>query len=140
MRSRLTVLLVVLTGAAGLARAEDAAEDERQKLIGTWTGNCGPLKITLTITAEEISAVQDGKKDLGAGTYAIDPEKKHLDATRTRGPDARGTHLGLYKLEGDVLQWCVNRPRQGRPKEFRQGPRDGGGWLVVLNRVKAPEK
>jgi uncharacterized protein (TIGR03067 family) len=117
---------------------DKATQDDRQKLIGVWTGNWGPLRITLTITPTEITAVKDGKEDMGAGTYVIDTDKKHLDATRTRGPDAKGTHLGIYELEGDVLKWCVNRPKQGRPQEMRQGPRDGGGWLGILKRVPTP--
>jgi len=137
----LGILMSLLLGARNAWPAEkgrapdEAAQDDRQKLIGVWTGNWGPLKITLTITPTEITAVKNGKEDLGAGTYVVDPVKKWLDATRTRGPDAKGTHLGIYELEGDVLKWCVNRPKQGRPKEMRQGPQDGGGWLGILKRV-----
>lgn len=139
MARRWLAFLVFLAGTLSAGWAADAAQDDKQKLIGTWTGNWGPLKVTLTITATEITAVdENGKKDMGAGTYVIDPVKKHLDATRTRGPDAMGTHLGIYQLEGDVLKWCVNRPKQGRPAEMRQGPRDGGGWLGELKRVKTP--
>jgi hypothetical protein len=104
---------VVLAVALSDGWAGDGAQDDRQRLVGVWKGNWGPLEITLAITPTEIAAVEQGKGDLGAGSWVIDPDRNFLDATRTRGPDARGTHLGIYQLEGDELKWCVNRPKQG---------------------------
>jgi len=146
----MTTVIPVLGILAGLflaTAAENADLAERKKLVGVWKGYAvegtgekpvGPVKLTVTITMEEISAVQDDKQDLGAGTYKLDlsANPKRLDGTCARGQVPKGKYLGIYKLEGDVFKWCTAMPRtQEPPKEFRTGK---GVYLMILKREPQP--
>ena len=116
----------------------------RKKLAGTWRGfavegmgekpDQGPVKLELTITENEISAVKDGKEDMGAGTYRIDPSQSPawFEGTRTKGAGPKGPYLGIFRLEGDTLRWCVANPRAPRPTEFKTVK---GQFLMILKRV-----
>ena len=80
--------------------------------------------------------VEDGKKNLGEGTFTIKHTKegKQLDATRTKGQGGRGTYLGLYSLDGDTLKWCVgNPPGKTRPAELQS---KSGQFLMILTRQR----
>ena len=92
----------------------------------------------MTIKGNTITALEDGKKDLGEGTFTIKHtrEGKQLDATRTKGPGSKGgsTYLGVYSLEGDTLKWCVgNPPGRNRPAELQSKT---GQFLMVLTKEK----
>jgi hypothetical protein len=41
--------------------------------------------------------------------------------------------MGIYRLEGDKLTWCVNN-RGSRPQGFQGG---NGNWLLTLTRVES---
>lgn len=41
----------------------------------------------------------------------------------------------IYKLDGDMLYWCVSNPRKDRPSEFR-AKGGQGQFLLVLTRKK----
>jgi uncharacterized protein (TIGR03067 family) len=126
--------------------ADDAALAERQRLVGVWKGHAvegtgekpgGPVKLTVTITLEQISAVQDDKKDLGAGSYKLNPaaQPKRLDGTYVRGQVPKGLYQGIYQLEGDTLKWCTALPRgKEPPREFRT---EKGIYLMILKRERS---
>jgi uncharacterized protein (TIGR03067 family) len=71
---------------------------------------------------------------LGAGTFTMtgDGKSGNMDAVYTDGPRAGETCLGIYKLDGDSLIWCVNN-RGGRPQSLNGG---NGNWLLTLTRVQ----
>lgn len=145
MKAHLIVLAGSLAAFLGWA-ADDAALAERKKLVGVWKGHAvegtgekpgGPVKLTVTITMEKISAVQDENKDLGAGSYKLDPDAKpkRLDGTYVRGQVPKGFYQGIYQLEGNTLKWCTALPRiKDPPKEFRT---EKGIYLMVLQREPA---
>jgi uncharacterized protein (TIGR03067 family) len=74
-----------------------------------------------------------GGGNLGAGTFTMtgDGKSGNMDAVYTEGDRSGQVCLGIYKLTGDTLIWCVNN-RGGRPQSFSGG---GGSWMLTLNRV-----
>lgn len=137
------LLLVVVILPLGL-RAGEA--DDAKKLNGTWKGwvvegrgddpKQRRWRIELTIKDNKITGIEDGRKDLGEGTFAIKhtKESKQLDANRTKGPGASGNYLGIYSLEGNTLKWCVgNPPGRLRPEELRSKT---GQFLMILTKDK----
>ena len=117
----------------------------RKELVGTWRGyavegagekpNQGPVKLELTITETEISAIKDGKQDMGAGAYHLDlgQSPAWLEGNRTRGAGPKGPYLGIFKFDGDTLKWCVANPHYPRPTEFRTVK---GQFLLILKRAE----
>lgn len=142
--TRLLTFLALFVAAPLLAaEAEDA-----KKLEGKWSGwvvegrGENPIqrrwRVELTIEGNKITAIEDGKKDLGEGTFTLKHTRdgKQMDATRTKGNGSRvgSTNLGIYSLEGNTLRWCVgNPPGKERPTELRSKT---GQFLMLLTREK----
>ncbi|MBI5383501.1 MAG: TIGR03067 domain-containing protein [Verrucomicrobia bacterium] len=136
-------IVLNLPGTAAVAADDDAAA--RKKIVGTWRGfavegagekpDQGPVKLEVTITETEISAIKDGKEDMGAGAYKLGlaQSPQGLEGTRTRGLGPKGPYLGIFKLEGDTLKWCVANPRYPRPTEFKTVK---GQFLLILKRAE----
>jgi uncharacterized protein (TIGR03067 family) len=144
-RFRLFALAILTFPSASLFAGE---ADDLKKLSGVWKGwvvegrgddpKQRRIAIQLTIKDNTIIAIEDGKKDLGEGTFTIKHSRdgKQLDATRTKGPGSKSgaTYLGIYSLDGDTLKWCVgNPPGKARPDELRSKT---GQFLMVLTRGK----
>jgi uncharacterized protein (TIGR03067 family) len=136
--------LVLLVPTSGFA----AEADDLKKLTGVWKGwvvegrgddpKQRRWQVELTIDGNKVTGLEDGRKDLGAGTITIRHTRdgKQLDATRTKGSASRAgsTYLGLYTLEGNTLRWCVgNPPGQARPTELRSKT---GQFRMVLTKAK----
>lgn len=101
-----------------------------------WRGNIeGRGRIELTVNGNTIIGRETGGGDrgLGAGTFTMTGDGKtgNMDAVYTEGDRAGQVCLGIYKLDGDTLLWCVNN-RGGRPQSFSSG---GGNWLLTLTRA-----
>jgi uncharacterized protein (TIGR03067 family) len=150
VRGSLGAALVVCGALAAAGADGEADKAAREKLVGVWTGHVvegasdnpdrGVMKLTLTITGEQISATaKDGAEDLGAGTYMISlaSDPPQLDASRKRPNGQVESHEGIYSLQGDILKWCVTNGRaRKRPEEFTTKP-GGGQFLLVLRRQAA---
>jgi uncharacterized protein (TIGR03067 family) len=148
---RPVVACVILLGSGAWATERDnepAVKAELKKLEGTWEGYAvegkgekpdrGPVHIRITIAGDKISAVDLGnkEKDMGSGTFKIDPTKqlKEIDATGIVLPGKREkTYQGIYELDGDTLKWCVDNRQKERPTEFRTV---SGNFLLILKRKK----
>lgn len=144
-------LALILFAAPALAVAQpppDAVKAELAKLVGTWEGYAvegagerpdrGPFHLRITITETKMSAIDlgNGNKDMGSGTFRLDPSQplKELDATGVVFPMKKErTYRGIYRLDGDTLKWCVDNRQKDRPAEFRT---TGGNYLLVLKRKK----
>jgi uncharacterized protein (TIGR03067 family) len=88
-----------------------------------------------TVTGREFGR-GGGGEGLGSGTINMtgDGKSGNMDAVYTEG-DRRGqVCLGIYKLDGDTLVWCVNN-RGTRPDSLQSSRR--GNWLLTLSRVTA---
>jgi uncharacterized protein (TIGR03067 family) len=129
-----------------MAGAEDAADRDRDQLVGTWQGfvvegrganpNDGPVKIEVVITRDRITARDlRADKSLGEGTYKLDSAKKlkEIDATGSVSGRRSRTFLGIYEIEGDTLKWCADNVGKGRPAEFLS---QRGQYLLILKRQK----
>lgn len=123
------------------------ADKPEPTLDGTWRGYAvegkgekpdrGPVHMELVVKGDVMTATQlgDTGKDLGEGTYTrgTEGDLKTMDGTRTKKPGAGQKYLGIYKVDGDTLYWCVGTPRNPRPKEFETKK---GQFLVILKREK----
>ena len=150
-----TTLAAALLLAAG-ARADDAADKERQKLAGTWkvvsaeaNGQKVPAELLgdfcFVITADKLTRKRGDRVESAAG-YRLDPTKspKWIDMTgQTDGKDR--AIPALYELDGDTLKLCVRndyKTRDGKPREnpVRPTKLDGGAGteqvLMLLRREK----
>lgn len=120
------------------ARADDASE--RKILEGTWVGkvtNAGTPDRAGTgtmVTMQQVvfkngvitasGGMKGGVDDLGVGTFTLNLKEnpKHLDAVGTDGKTKDKTYQGIYKLEGDTLEWCASNPGIPRPTKFYTKP------------------
>ena len=154
MRQPLAVLTVVLLCCAFLvvyAHGDESSKpaasepDARKQLIGIWRGYAvegkgetpdrGPAKLQLTITEKSIHGIEikaGERVDHGEGAFTLDlaADPKVLDASQTGERGRARAYLGIYKLEGDTLKWCVS-PQKKRPATFETGK---GQFLMILKR------
>ena len=91
------------------------------------------------ITFEEARyTIRDGGKVLVEATFKLDPSKKPktFDLTITSEGDNKGkTQLGVYKIDGDTLMFCIAPFDGARPTEFAS-EKGSGRILTTYKRVK----
>jgi uncharacterized protein (TIGR03067 family) len=153
-------LLTALFACSVVAADSPEIAVEKKKLDGTWVGGVkgggggsgkgkgkgGPsgaggqgmmVNITeLIIKDGKITAKGDRGSDFGAGTYTLNlgANPKTLDAIGTGGKSAGKNYLGIYKLNGDTLEWCAANPNIPRPKDFSTTPQVQ--FHMILKRQK----
>jgi uncharacterized protein (TIGR03067 family) len=143
----LTLLsLVACLFAVQAAFAQSPDENaERKRFVGLWKGfavegkgenpNRGPVQIELTISETTIKGLQirkEGNVDHGEGTYALDlkANPRVLDGTKTNERGRKDSWLGIYRLEGDTLYWCVAKKQHPTTFETVKGQ-----FLLILKRA-----
>lgn len=118
------------------ASAADKSPDELKKIEGTWVGGvrnpAGKGKGGGTMVAISEFVVKDGKivsckdgKGLSLGncdSMKLDPSGKTLDATGKVKNGKTGDFKGIYRVNGDKLEWCAANPGIDRPKDFFTTP------------------
>lgn len=146
MQMQLIVLFSFVVWLNSAIAVEPDPADEVKKFTGTWKGyvvdgkgekpNQGPVKLEITVKGDTITAVQQGSKDLGEGTFTLKllKDQKQIDAVRSKNPGKGQTFLGIYSLEGDTLKWCVTTRKKERPTEFITKT---GQFLLILKRDKS---
>ncbi|MBL9091708.1 MAG: TIGR03067 domain-containing protein [Planctomycetaceae bacterium] len=107
-----------------------------------WRGSIeGRGQIELTVTGNQIVGREMGPggpgRSLGSGTFTMtgDGRLGNMDAVYTDGPQRGQTCLGIYRLEGNTLVWCVSNRNGRRPQTFAGG---NGDWLMTLTRAPTP--
>lgn len=145
MARLLTVGMVALGLAA--AAADDTERDELARLNGTWKGVSvvADGRDLPKVEAEAMVLKVAGEKytlktidQQIEGTHKLDPaaKPKRIDATRTKGPDAGQTMLGIYTLTDDTFTVCFAAPgKTERPTELKSAP-GSGHRLITLKREK----
>jgi uncharacterized protein (TIGR03067 family) len=140
-RDRLKVLLALsVLGMVAFGvrqvRADEAAETDEKKILGTWTvvsfAEGGEKADSEKIKDMEVTFTADGRYTVKQGateqefTYTLDPAQKPKEFN---GKNSKGLMAaGIYKLEGKKLTICFPRGRGDRPTEFASEK----GTLVVL--------
>jgi len=113
-----------------ISAAQDDAKNEMTLLEGEWSmasgqANGQAMPQELVKTGRRVA--KDGETTISIGgqvyfkaKFSIDPTQKPkaIDYTMTEGPTKGKTHLGIYELDGDTVEFCFAAPGQDRPKEF----------------------
>lgn len=133
-----TVRLLLLTTLGLLAGSAHAQSDQadRAKLDGTWVGGvrapAGKAKgnsatmvniSELTIKDGKIVACKDGNGvSLGnCESVKLNPAAKTMDAVGNT-KEKKGVFEGIYRFNGEKLEWCAANPGIARPKDFFTTP------------------
>jgi uncharacterized protein (TIGR03067 family) len=128
------------------------ADQELEKLQGTW------MQIALEENGEEIAPDKEmrliiaDRTIIAARTSGPEPRSDvvriQLDPTQTpgeidlialEGPRKDKPQQGIYRLDGNILQLCLDLSGRGRPSEFDTKPRSAHR-LIVLRRPKPARK
>jgi uncharacterized protein (TIGR03067 family) len=150
MRRGLLVLAVALAAAADKPKPDEKAE--LAKLQGTWKvvsveedGKPLPAEEVRgwSLTVEGPNYTFRNGREAVEGTYKLNPLQNPgaIDATRGSGAAKGKTLWGIYRVAGDDLKICFNKPgEEVRPKELKTGGEGGGHRLYVFQRVKKPPR
>jgi uncharacterized protein (TIGR03067 family) len=145
--------LLALTLGAVAAPGKDKKEDkddakamEGEWKVTTWEqgGTALPAESlegsTWTVKGDKYTFVMGGNTE--EGTFKLDPAKKPatIDLDITAGNCKGNNQVGIYKIDGDTITLCFNRPgATGRPTEFKS-TEDGDTFIVTtLKRKKKDE-
>jgi uncharacterized protein (TIGR03067 family) len=138
MKKRALVIFAVVLSLGGDTRKDDAAQQERDKLKGTWMAVSYEWEGTkldekdfkdlrLVIQGKRFAFLRRGHEKAAAkGTFRIDPTKKPktIDLTYDAEPgleEWKVTVFGIYELDADTLKLCIGKKR---PMEFKTTPDD----------------
>jgi uncharacterized protein (TIGR03067 family) len=134
--------LVMSLGAPG---EKDAAKKDAPSIVGEWDGEKAirggmerPIPeggIKVIFAADGKVTFKEGSKDAEEGTYKVDAKKNPAEI-EIMPPKAGGTHIGIYKIEGDMLTICMaDKDSTDRPTKF-ESPDGSNIFLATLKRVK----
>jgi uncharacterized protein (TIGR03067 family) len=127
MRVLPVIAVLVLVGAGG---AQDAVKKEMALLEGEWSmvsGEANGFSMPEEMVKSGKRVARDGETTISMGgrvyfkaRFSIDPTSrpKAIDYRMTEGPTKGKTHLGIYKLDGDTLEFCFAAPGKDRPTDF----------------------
>jgi uncharacterized protein (TIGR03067 family) len=149
MKTKLPVLLAaLLLPSAGRAGGE-AGRADLEKLQGTWTFEAYEEGAKKTPAAElkgkriffgaNQFIISKGEELLQVGTIKLDPTDGHrdVDAAILAGPHKGNTMLGIYRINGDKLTFCVDPEGNDRPSSFKTR-KNTNVFLAVYQRVVRP--
>lgn len=132
-----------------LERVKPNAADERVKLGGDWfleslTVDGAPDKGRPAFEAHTFTGGRLARAGgAGESEFALDPARspKHIDFTEVKPGGGRGpVSPGIYKLDGDTLQWHAGKPgATNRPVDFTPSKPGTGHTLAVFRRARPPE-
>jgi uncharacterized protein (TIGR03067 family) len=119
----------------------------QSRLAGTWRGwvvdgrgenpDGGHMQMELRVEGNRMFGreigTQRAPQGLGDGEFTIagSGDSGTLDAVATTGQHAGREYLGIFRLEGDTLHWCVNNRNGARPTEHETGR---GNYYMILRR------
>jgi uncharacterized protein (TIGR03067 family) len=144
-----TPLAVHAAKGAGNAVAADDAKDKKKdneadstKLKGTWkvvstmadgVEQTEEHKFKVSFDGEAFTVQIEGVDHL-KGTLSLDAsaDPKTIDLSFTEGPHKGDRMLGIYKWDGEKLNWCTTMPKgKTRPTEFTTTSGSGHRLFVL---------
>jgi len=142
--------LLALTIGAAAAPDKDKKDDKDdvKKMEGSWKvetweqgGTALPAEglegSMWTVKGDKYTFTMGGNVE--EGTFKLDPSKKPMtiDLDITAGNCKGNTQPGIYKIDGDTMTFCFNRPGgTGRPTEFKSTEEGDTFIVVTLKRAK----
>ncbi|MBI2806477.1 MAG: TIGR03067 domain-containing protein [Planctomycetes bacterium] len=149
MRRMFTMVALMSTFLFGACLLDAVAQGAKgaKAVQGSWSQTKGTAKITLAFAGDKFTLTKsrDDKKETINGTFKVDPSKTPhtIDMTVTDGTSRQvekykgKTSLGIYKVDGDKLQWCANEPgKDGRPAAFPNEDGDKTHLYLTFERDK----
>lgn len=67
----------------------------------------------------------------GVFNIDVEPTPHHIDIEFVEGPEAGNTNRGIFALEGDRLEICLDMNGKRRPTEFATKPKAGHAYEVL---------
>jgi uncharacterized protein (TIGR03067 family) len=142
----LVALSLGVVAAPGKEKKED--KDDAKKMDGDWIvtaweqggaplGAGGLDGCTWTVKGDKYTFVMGGNVE--EGTFKLDTGKKPptIDLDITAGNCRGNKQEGIYKIEGDTITFCFNRPgATGRPTEFKSTAEGDTFIVATLKRKK----
>jgi uncharacterized protein (TIGR03067 family) len=128
--------------------ADDPAQDDLDKLQGTWQ------LVAMEVEGHEVPAEELGGRTAEyrgnrlllragdavrrRGLVTLDPSRnpKAVNTWDQDGPFEDQTVPGIYELDGETLKVCFARPGEPRPKEF--GTKGDNGFLYCVYKKSKP--
>src|SRR5262249_47022751 len=124
-------------------------KNDQDKMQGVWEttamevngqdmhANGVRLKFSFKGNKITVDGDEEIKKDYGAFSFKLDPDKKPkaIDMTVTAGERKDTVIEGIYEFKGDALRICSKLDAKERPKEFKS-PEGENIVLMVLKRAK----
>jgi uncharacterized protein (TIGR03067 family) len=117
-------------------------------LQGTWKGArftegdgsnaSNGVKVEFTFKDNTLVGRKESQAPIGEATFTLSADGKTIDAVGTSGGYRNKTYLGILKLEGDRLLWCMSgsgAKDQKRPTGFTANA-GSAQYLIVLTRQK----
>lgn len=139
----LALALLALSGGEGFPAAQ---EDTAKALQGSWTGErftegtgkdgAKGEKVDFTFKDGVLVGRKASGSLIGEAAFVLSDGGKAIDATGSTGGYRGKTFLGVLKIEGDTLAWCMNGTAgkdRKRPGGFTADP-GAAQYLIVLKR------
>ena len=132
MRTMIFVIVALSLNAA--FGDDDAVKKEMAQLEGEWTmvsGSADGQSLPDDLVKDAKRVAKNGETTVTIGgelyfkaKFTIDPTKKpkSIDYVMNEGPTKGKTQLGIYKLDGDTVEFCFAGPGDDRPTEFSSKP------------------
>jgi uncharacterized protein (TIGR03067 family) len=141
------LLALTLGAVAAPDKEKKEDKDDLKKMEGEWQvtaweqgGNSLPAEAvegsTWTVKGDKYTFVMGNNTE--EGTFKLDAGKKPptIDLDIMSGNCKGNNQVGIYKVEGDTITFCFNRPgATGRPTEFKS-TEDGDTFIVATLKRK----
>ena len=128
-------------------RATFLAVNSNEQLVGVWQA-ISAIVSGEAIPADDVSAIRltlsetrfttsRGAETLFDSAYTSDAttSPKRIEMIGTGGDFEGQPALGIYALEGELLQICYTMPGYARPADFTSA-RGSGAFLITLKRLE----
>lgn len=85
----------------------------------------------LLIDGDRFRMESPGSTYEGVFNIDVDDDPHHIDIEFIEGPEAGNWNYGIFRLDGDILEICLDMQGKPRPKAFRTTPGSGHACEVL---------